>query len=376
MLRFTLRKWRGFTLVELLVVIAIIGILIALLLPAVQKVREAANRTQCANNLKQIGLAAHNYHDANGTLPPGYLGPIPNEGFSDGQNCQEIGCLFFLLPYLEQNNLYNQMRAVFAGTPTVQVYDLNIDKANHNWAFGGTTMSGGQGLPPGAENVTFPYPPPWYSFEHDNKLKVFTCPSDPGNITLNSSRILGNPKSGGGYGYFFHAVTTFDSMGNFFTNFQIDGDNGNGMEMFDPIQRTNYLGVNGWGGTNSVVPGANLLEGIFGNRTQNTLGKISAGDGTSNTLMFGEIVGQNPDPSWGETVHTWDVSWMCGALPVAAGLSNGIDSFVFQFSSNHTGVVQFCMGDGSVRPIQVGIDPVTLAILAGWHDGLTVPPNF
>ncbi len=96
----------GFTLIELLVVIAIIAVLIALLLPAVQQAREAARRTQCRNNLKQVGLALHNYHDVYLVMPPGYISRFDNAGNDLGPGW---GWAAMLLPQLDQSTLYNQL---------------------------------------------------------------------------------------------------------------------------------------------------------------------------------------------------------------------------------------------------------------------------
>jgi prepilin-type N-terminal cleavage/methylation domain-containing protein/prepilin-type processing-associated H-X9-DG protein len=336
----------GFTLLELLVVIAIIAVLIGLLLPAVQKVRAAAARVSCANNLKQLGLAAHNYADSHDRLPPGYLGTSPRLDAYAGQPYgagttaygwpgQYVGVLAYLLPYLEQDNLARQMM---------------------------------QGMPADYLNVNANYAP-WWTWNStwaaaQNQVKMFLCPADDpysnsvGTLVSVQHMPLNNGLPQQGHHWLFP-----DSGG-------------------QGLGRSNYAGVAGYAGN---VTGYTRYVGVFTNRSTLTMSQLASGDGTSNTLLFGEYLG---DADAG--VRQFAAAWMgAGGIATAWGLPTGpspqplfgtnvnvTNDGLDTFSSKHANVVQFCFADGSVRGLRKG--PVSgraytnYVYASGWHDGQVV----
>jgi prepilin-type processing-associated H-X9-DG protein len=298
------------TLLELLVVIAIIAVLIGLLLPAVQKVREAANRMACANNLKQIGLALHNYESAQGRLPPGNLGPIPNDKLYKlwDEDFQFVGSLAFLLPYVEQQNIYNRLNVNF---------DLN-QRGPHWWT--DTTN--------------------WTMAQ--TRIKGFLCPStDP------------------------YQSTKGTAVGATSVHWVQDHPGIRGVLLAIPppldatLGRTNYVGVAG-AASRGTNPFWSRYEGIFTDRSQTRLTDIL--DGTSHTLMYGEAMGgfdrvlqpQGLVDDQPDGLLHYSMSWMgVGSIRTRYGMDPA-NSHLESFSSAHPGVVQFCFADGSVRPLKHG----------------------
>lgn len=332
----------AFNLIELLVVIAIIAILIALLVPAVQKVRESASRTQCSNNLKQLGLGLHQYHDTYKKFPPGGKGYgwCRNPALYGDSVIYNSSGWVEVLPYIEQQALYNKinpkaaMGSHTAGNegccgPTITVGTLAGTSAeiDANAAIAGT------------------------------ELAIFQCPSDgAARLQPPDSNPYGTPT-----GPWYSATTT------------------------RPGARTNYdfcvlanYDCNQWNRQ------AGSVKRMFGENSTTTMGQVQ--DGTSNTIMVaetcrdiynGEVTGWayrgwvqvGVDP--GVTVIN---NWNYTLTPPATYTPKfGTLGSWARMGSLHPGGAHACFADGSVRFLQESLDLTTLGRLAAMMDGLAIP---
>lgn len=317
------RRRSAFTLIELLVVIAIIAILIALLLPAVQQAREAARRTQCRNNFKQVGLALHNYHDNFQQFPPALVssGRCNTGGSGECPTTRPVlntTGFVLLLPYIDQAPMYNQ-------------YNLNVS----------SSMSSPYGRPQagGVANSTT------NQAIYNKKLAAYGCPSDPIGMSLQT--------------YQANVATDFYES--------------------NQVARSSMLFASGSFTDYSTSFGANIGSldlGMFGNDGGATVAMVT--DGLSNTIAVGESRQQGKTssvygPYWGAGVHTCCHGYTpnacytvnaaynyppCAASPPTAGTIKL--QYAWGFGSEHTGGAHFLLGDGSVRFIGENIDYATV----------------
>ncbi len=312
---------KGFTLIELLVVIAIIAILIALLLPAVQQAREAARRSQCKNNLKQIGLALHNYHDVFNTFPPGYVRQLV------GATAPAAGKGYWawsamILPYVDQAPLYNQAQV---GTQFV------------DWALTNVT----QGM--------------------QSAQPAFRCPSDTAP-EMNSAYPIQNVAATD------VQVPTSTYVGANNSN-QIEGSRGGSNGMFCKNSKVGFRDMTD-GSSNIVVVGERAWK--IRQRTINSASMFAVRLGTHTYQEDAEIPEGDPNR----------VAVIPGGLAMAFGggkakINEDSDMSREGFSSAHVGGVQMLMGDGAVRFLSENIDHnldngapnSTFEFLLGINDG-------
>jgi prepilin-type N-terminal cleavage/methylation domain-containing protein/prepilin-type processing-associated H-X9-DG protein len=355
---------RAFTLIELLVVIAVIGVLIGLLLPAVQSAREAARRLQCTNNLKQIGLALHNYHDTLGSFPlGGVTGGLIDPWFSDSN---WLSWRLLILPQIEQLTIYNAI-------------NLHVP------------------FPVGAGGV-------WTVWRSINS--VWLCPSDskqenglrpymwtnPPNFRDGQATDAPlNPETG--------QVDTMAAVSNYAGSF---GDNYCGGTLngglpwetppgTSPPPGKPRIGWDGYWGTSNVLPvdgsRGGRLRGFFDYQTLQVATIASTTDGTSNSIIVGEVLpyrvadsnfwlfnggtaGMTVPLNWNSnTVPGDDPScadqWQAASTPLGCRFSAAAKGF----ASEHPGGANFLFADGSVKFVKQSIDIAAYCALGSRNGG-------
>jgi len=306
-----LRVEKAFTLIELLVVIAIIGVLVALLLPAVQNARETARRMACSSNLKQISLSALNYESLHGRLPIGFLGPWDANGNGMNDTAEapstwqwdfaNIGMFPVLLSFLEETGTQDRLNPLLL--------------RQHSRKYPGQTYKGHWASGKSTKEAAFTQP------------SVFLCPS--ALLPLHTNLID--------------------------TSFTYETTDGIQVEIRGRREkdygRSNYVGVSGKAGN---TPSEKQYAGLFVNRIPRSLKQ--ARDGTSNTLLFGE--------------NRAAITWIgAEGWPVLYGLGDTPNQKKPLFTSLHPGVVMFATADGAVRGLSFIIEQETFNRLAGMADG-------
>ena len=306
-----LRVEKAFTLIELLVVIAIIGVLVALLLPAVQNARETARRMACSSNLKQISLSALNYESLHGRLPIGFLGPWDANGNGMNDTAEapstwqwdfaNIGMFPVLLSFLEETGTQDRLNPLLL--------------RQHSRKYPGQTYKGHWASGKSTKEAAFTQP------------SVFLCPS--ALLPLHTNLID--------------------------TSFTYETTDGIQVEIRGRREkdygRSNYVGVSGKAGN---TPSEKQYAGLFVNRIPRSLKQ--ARDGTSNTLLFGE--------------NRAAITWLgAEGWPVLYGLGDTPSQKKPLFTSLHPGVVMFATADGAVRGLSFTLEQETFNRLAGMADG-------